>query len=393
MLRALSLVVALWCLLAPRSALAFASTIRHGYTQCTPCHVDPSGSGTLTAYGRAIADEAIRMRFPGESEQGAEAAPSAKFLWGVDLPEELSLQGDVRYLHLESKVEGAPNVSRSIWMQADFSAALQTHGFVALGSIGYADEGALPAALTRAPEKNLVSRQHWLGYSLFNGALTLRAGRFNLPFGLRVMEHTLWARASTRTSINADQQYGASAAYVGENFRAELMGIAGNLQLRPDAFREGGYSGYFEWQTPWKLTGGVSSLVLHRNLDPSTLKETWRQVHGLFGRWASPWEPLVLMTEWDYSLESPKYAPRRKGFVGFLKADVEFIQGMHLIGTLEERNIGANAPPPSWGGWLSYAWFFAPHADLRFDSIYQSIGSNAGSTGALTFLLQGHLYL
>jgi hypothetical protein len=393
MLRALALVLALSCLLAPRSALAFATTLRHGYTQCTPCHVDPSGSGTLTTYGRIIADEAIRMRFPGESEEAAEAAPSAKFLWGVDLPEQLSLQGDLRYLHLESKVEGAPNVSRNVWMQADFSAALQLHGFTALASVGYADEGSLPAALTRAPEKNLVSRQHWLGYSFLNGALMVRAGRFNLPFGLRVIEHTLWARALTRTSINADQQYGASAAWVGENFRTELMAIAGNLQLRPDAFRERGYSGYFEWQTPWKLTGGASSLVVHRNLDPSTLKETWRQVHGLFGRWASPWEPLVLMIEWDYSLESPKYAPRRKGVVGFLQADVELIQGMHVIGTGEARNVGTNGPPVSWGTWLSYAWFFAPHADLRFDSIYQRLNASAGSTSAYSLLLQGHLYL
>ena len=35
----------------------------------------------------------------------------------------------------------------------------------------------------------------------------------------------------------------------------------------------------------------------------------------------------------------------------------------------------------------------APHADLRFDSVYQHIGSSAGSTAALSLLLQGHLYL
>lgn len=393
MLRALALVLALECLLAPRSAHAFASTLRHGYTQCTPCHVDPSGSGTLSAYGRAVADEAIRMRFPGESEQAAQAAPSAKFFWGMNLPEQLSLQADLRYLRLESKAEGSPNLSRGVWMQADLNAALQLHGFTAAASIGYADEGALPAALTRGSEKNLVSRHHWLGYSLAGGALMLRAGRFNLPFGLRTMEHTLWARALTRTSINADQQYGVSAAYVGERFRAELMGIAGNLQQRPDVFRERGYSGYLEFESPYKLTGGVSSLLVHRGLDPSTLKETWRQVHGVFGRWGTPWQPLILMSEWDYSLESPRYAPRRKGVVGFLQADVEVIQGIHLLATGEARNVGVEGPPPSWGGWLSYAWFFAPHADLRIDAIYQSLGSSAGSTSATTLLVQGHLYL
>ena len=83
----------------------------------------------------------------------------------------------------------------------------------------------------------------------------------------------------------------------------------------------------------------------------------------------------------------------RKGFASFLQADVEFVQGMHLIGTGEVRNTGVRSPPASWGGWLSYAWFFAPHADLRFDTIYQSLGATSGSTSAITFLLQGHVYL
>jgi hypothetical protein len=355
--------------------------------------VDPSGGGVLTNYGRALADEAIRMRFPGEAEEGEGAAPSAQFLWGVPVPEPLLLQGELRYLHLEQKVEHTPTVSRNIWMQADFEAAVALEHFVVSASIGYAEEGSLGAALTREPEQNLVSRYHWLGYSLLDDALLLRAGRINLPFGLRGIEHTLWARARTRTSVNADQQYGVAASYADQRFRAELMAIAGNLQLRPDDFRERGYSGYFEWAVNSKLTAGASSLIVHRDLDPSTLKETWRQAHGLFGRWASDWKPLVLMTEWDFALESPRRASWRKGIVGFLQADVEVFQGMHLIGTGEAQNVGVHGPPWSWGTWLSYAWFFAPHADLRFDSVYQHIGSSAGSTGALSLLLQGHLYL
>jgi hypothetical protein len=384
----------LWgCLIAPRTALAFAWTIRDSYARCTPCHVDPSGGGILTSYGRALAEETIRMRFSGEPEGGGEVAPSAEFLWGLKPPEPLMLQGELRYLHLEQKVEGAPSMARNIWMQADFEAALALEHFVVSASIGYAHEGSLPAALTRAPEKNLVSRYHWLGYSLFDDALLLRAGRMNLPFGLRSIEHTLWARARTRTSINADQQYGVSASYADQRFRAELMAIAGNVQLRPDNFRERGYSGYFEWAAQPKLTVGASSLIVHRSLDPSTLRETWRHAHGLFGRWATNWEPLVVLTEWNFALQSPRGASWRRGFVGYLQADVEVYQGIHLIGTGEAENIGGPGQPLTWGTWLSYAWFFAPHADLRVDSIYQHFGSSEGSTSALSLLVQAHLYL
>jgi hypothetical protein len=396
--RTLPLLVALVVLfvstLCSRDVHAFASTIRHGYTQCTPCHVDPSGAGPLTAYGRAIADEAIRMHFPGETESGDESPPSAAFLWGaVRLPDSLILQGDVRYARLEQKIEAVPVMSRGIWMQADMGAALQLGAFTASGSLGYAVQGAQAAAITSAPEENLISRYHWVGYSFLDGALMLRAGRMNLPYGLRVIEHTSWVRATTRTSIDAHQQYGVSLAWAKGIWRAELMGIVGNFALSPDAFRERGYSGYVEAALAPKLTLGATSLLTHRVLDPGTLKRTFRHAYGVFGRYATPWEPLVVTGELDYSLESPRYAKRRQGVVGFLQADVEFLQGLHLIATGEISNVGLNSPPVSYGAWLSYAWFFLPHADLRVDSIVQHFGSAAGSRDGYTFLLQGHVYL
>ncbi len=379
--------------LGSRDAHAFTWMVRHGYTQCTPCHVDPSGSGLLAPYGRAVADEFVRMRFPGEAEPGGETARSAGFLWGVlPMSETIMLQGDIRYLHLEQKVPQVPVISRGIWMQADFSAAARIGNFTALGSLGYADEGALAASLTRAPSKNLVSRQHWLGYSLQDGAVMLRGGRMNLPFGLRVYEHTLWVRARTRSNINDQQQYGLSAIYQGDKLRAELMAVLGNFELRPDNFRERGYSGYVEGYLSPKWTVGASSLITYRALDPITNKQTFRQAHGIFGRYATPWEPLVLLSEWDYALESPRYAKRTQGLVGFLQADLELTQGLHLIATGEASNVGLDTPPVSLGAWLSTAWFFAPHADLRVDSIYQRLGSTQGATDSLTLLIQGHVF-
>jgi hypothetical protein len=369
--------------------------IRHDYPSCTPCHVDPSGSGILTAYGRAIADEVVRTHFRDESGESEDSSPSPQFLWGLTpLPDGLALQGDIRYLRLYQKVKHAPEQTLGIWMQADFAAALQVKHITASVSLGYADQGALDAALTRAPEKNLVSRTHWVGYSLLDDALMVRAGRLNLPFGLRVFEHTLWARAYTRTSIDSDQQYGVAAAYQTDKFRTELMAIVGNFQIRPDAYRERGYSGYIDWTPKPRMSLGFSSLITYRALDSATLKPTWRQAHGIFGRWATPWEPLVLQAEWDYSLESSRYVPQQKGMVAFGTADVEVLSGVHMMGTLEGSTVGTGNVPLSWGSWLSYAWFFMPQVDVRFDSIYQRIGSTAGpDTDIFTFLVQGHVAL
>ena len=62
----------------------------------------------------------------------------------------------------------------------------------------------------------------------FESGLMLRAGRMNLPFGIRTFEHTLWARDLSRTTINDDQQYGLAAAFTDAHWHGELMAIAGN---------------------------------------------------------------------------------------------------------------------------------------------------------------------
>ncbi|HVY31329.1 MAG TPA: hypothetical protein VHB79_32475 [Polyangiaceae bacterium] len=377
-----------------KPASAYPWMIRHHYTSCGACHYDPSGAGPITGYGRAVADSVIRMG--GESEQTAGDLPaSAGFLFGaIKTPDWLDLGGDVRLMGLAQKARGVPLQSRLVWMQLDGSATINVGDFTALGTLGYMPEGALGAALTRGTDNNLVSRQHWIGYQLSSAAeLTLRVGRMNLPFGIRSIEHTLWARKMTRTNINDTQQYGASL-YVGVgNVRGEVMGIAGNLQLRPDRYRERGYSGYIEAETLEGLSLGVSSLVTHRSLDPVSLEETWRQVHGAFARWATPYQPLVLMTEWDYTFESSRNSYYKKGLVSYVQADWEPLQGMHFIATGEANKVGVRDRYWSYGGWLSYAWFFAPHCDLRLDGIYQSVGASTGRSGQTTLLLQAHVFL
>ena len=381
-------------LLSSARAQAYPWMIRHHYTGCGACHADPSGAGPLTAYGRIAGGDFLALKTGGQAPP-SEDSPSARFLFGaVPLPNWLELGGDVRLMSLTSKPRGVPLTNRLVWMQLDAHATITVSRFVASGSLGYAPEGALGAALTRGTENNLVSRQHWLGYQLpFGSELQLRAGRMNLPFGIRNIEHTLWARKLTRTNINDEQQYGASLYFATGPVRGELMGIVGNLQLRPDLYRERGYSAYLEAEVAETLALGASSLVTHRDLDTVTLKETWRQAHGVFGRWATPYQPLVLLTEWDYVFESSRDSFYKRGLVAYVQADWEPIQGMHFMATGEANKVGVRERYWSYGGWLSYAWFLAPHADVRLDGIYQSLGSAAGKQRAVTVLLQGHIYL
>jgi hypothetical protein len=383
---ALFLLVTFW----EKPAHAYAWMIRNDYTGCNQCHADPSGGGLLTQYGRAQSDFLLRMRYG--APESYEPPRSAEFLFGLmKLPEQLLLGGDVRFARVAARVNGQ-DASRIFFMQADLHGQLAVDRIKVNGSIGYAEEGARQASLTTALEKNLVSRLHWIGADL--GAdrnWQLRAGRMNLPFGIRSVEHTMWVRATTRTDTNVSQQHGVSLAYNGAELRGEVMLIAGNFQVSPDAYRERGYSGYLEYATSQKLAFGVSSLVAGAAKDVASQQSLVRHAHGVFGRY-TPAKPLVLLAEADLLAEAPEGATTSTGFVGMLQADVAVTQGLHLIGTGEMWKAPAGFGT-SAGAWGSLVWFFLPHFDTRLDVIWQTSPTPTTSVDTTMLLAQLHAFL
>src|SRR5882672_5766622 len=87
--------------LFPGVAHAYPWMIRHDYTACAQCHVDPSGGGPLSQYGRAMGEVLLRTRYGAEAAGAdgdeAEPGPGGKFLWGaLPLPPWLDLGGSWR---------------------------------------------------------------------------------------------------------------------------------------------------------------------------------------------------------------------------------------------------------------------------------------------------------
>lgn len=379
-------------MLSGREAAAYPWMIRHDYAACAQCHADPSGGALLTLYGRAQSEVLLRTQYGGGGE-GEEPSSVSGFAFGaVKLPDELLLGADFRALYLRVKPEGAPLVDRLIWMQADMQGQVTLDRFRTNVSVGYAHEGARAAAITGWSERNLVSRTHWVGVDLGSEKeWLLRAGRMNLPFGIRNIEHTMWVRSQTRTSINDHQQHGVALAYNTEGIRTEVMAIVGNLQLSPTAYRDRGYAGYFEYAILPKFALGASSHVVHTDRDVLLGTAAWRHAHGLFWRW-SPWKPLVVMAEGDWLLASQ---PKRNasGIASMLQVDFEPIQGVHAIVTGELLNDRITANPTSYGIWTSAMWFFAPHVDLRVDGVFQELSTGAGKIGVTSLLGQIHAFL
>ncbi len=372
------------------AASAYPWMIRHPYSGCVPCHADPSGGGLITEYGRAQSELLLRTRYGGPPAE--EAGTIGNFAFGVPLPEWLLLGVSSRNLVFASMTP-PPKVTRFIQMQADARAQITVDRFRANGSLGFVHQGGRTAAITHGDEDNLVSREHWLGVDLGEDKeFLLRAGRINLPFGVRSIEHTLWARSSTRTDLDSTAQHGLSLAYSGTTLRGELMAVLGNYQIGPDDFRERGYSAFAEIAVGEHAAIGASSLLTYAARDIRLNVSNLRQAHGLMARY-SPVEPLVFMAEGDVLVAIPGDLGTLVGFTAMLQGDLEPIQGVHLMLTGEAVDEGNEGDKPSIGGWATINWFFAPHADIRLDGISKLLWTGTAYVTGVTLDAQLHFWL
>jgi hypothetical protein len=397
--RALLLVAAvLLVLLTPGRADAYTWMIRHSYAGCGVCHADPSGGEVLTPYGRAQSDLLLRTHFDRTKADQGEVSSLASFLGLFDPPPSVMLGGSARLATILKDGD-----ARFFPMQLDLYGQFRIGSFFAGGSVGVArvavgSPHARAAQVTKAQGKdyNLLSRTHYLGMDFEEGAYTARLGRLNLPFGIRIPEHTMWVRDSTRTDRDSDQQHGVALAYNSETLRAEGMAILGNYQINPDAFRERGYSFYVELMVASKAAFGVSSLYTYAKRDRLSLESNVaRGAHGAFSR-ITVIEPLALLLEADLITDSTKSL----GYTGFAQADFEIVQGLHAMVTGEMLDAGyarseetfegdkarvKGAGKLALGAWVSAQWFFLPHMDVRIDGTFRP--------GEKSVLGQFHLFL
>lgn len=382
-----------------RPAHAYAWMLRHAHHDCATCHADPSGGGLLTAYGRTQGRALLT---------GRNASPANDFLFGaVELPDALLLGADYRgAVGSEGREGSGYSAVRYTQLQLDAAAELRLGRVRLNGSLGYDHDRALAAALTTRERDNLISRTHWLGVALgAHDEVLLRAGRMNLPYGVRGPERRLFIRSpgiiglGAHSDLEQGQQHGAAVAFSSGALRGELMGILGNYQVTPSVFRERGYSGFVEIAALPTLALGASSLITHaeRSLDSGV--PLWRHAHGVFTR-ALPWQPLVLLAEGDLLVDSaapaatPSGAPvTHLGYAALLQADFDLWQGLHALATLETGRPAVSGAGACYSGWASLAWFFAPHIDLRVDAIQQSVAVGGTRLASTTWSAQLHAAL
>ncbi|MCC6336578.1 MAG: hypothetical protein IT380_21645 [Myxococcales bacterium] len=392
-------------LLLAGPAWAFPWMVKHNYGSCAACHVDPSGAGQLTQYGRAQSDILLRWHVTPRKEDD-EVSSTAHFLWFLELPEVVNLSGNLRVGGL-LRPGSTPVFVPQIMATELYGTVNLLERFVFHGSAGFGVRNYVAPAIVAprcdsthfAPGQtqcgpSFISREFWVGAKFAEEAVLVRAGRMNLPFGLRNNEHYMFVRDLTKTDINVGQQVGVAAAYNSELLRGEVMALLGNYQVGPDAYRERGYSLFAEYALKPNAYLGLSSMIAWSQADPLQQLPLTRHAHGLFVR-VAPIESLAILGELDLLVWQQPGLLDRLGFAAMAQGDWEPLQGVHVMLTLEGAHTGMGEMGPRLGVWASAAWYLLPHVELRLDNVLRRSPPQNGAPGRVDYslLFQLHTFL
>jgi hypothetical protein len=377
---------------------AYPWMVKHGYTSCQACHVDPGGAIGLTTYGRAQSDLLVRWHWDGPPQD--EPSPLAFKMFGLfPMPEWIDPSANLRAGGLVAASlsdDAVSAVPAPLLMAADLALTLDFDRVVAYADVGFGVRRIFGITLfqfTEDPDYGaLVSRRHWVGARFAEGAVFARAGRLQVPFGLHNLEHTSFVREHTRTDLNEHQQHGLSLAITGDAMRGEAMAILGNWQLYDPTQREYGYAGMFEIAPAPYVALGVSSLLTTTAEDYLYGGPSTRHAYGGHARW-SPIQSLAILAEADVLLRHSVDATS-VGAVFWLQGDWEPWQGVHFIPALEGRRLDDGFTDDALGAWVGASCNELPPTELRGDAIWRQKFSDTGSTSAAaTFVAQFRVYL
>lgn len=186
-------VLALFLALTTVRAYAFPDLVRHGYSQCTACHVSPSGGGILTPYGRQLSAEVLSTWSRPEETSPFYSSEVAKlaekgFLFG----------GDIRFAQIHHE---DPNITEGKFflMQAAPEFAFVKDHFTAVVSVG---EIVRPES--DVFRGNLYSTKYY-GLLQITDEWAVRAGRFFPTFGVPFSDHVMVTKKAMR--LNPFRQF------------------------------------------------------------------------------------------------------------------------------------------------------------------------------------------
>lgn len=231
---------------APR-AWAFPELSRHGYVNCTACHVSPGGGGLLNSYGRELSRELVSFRSAEGEQQPLHGWVNP--LRTEKLPENVHVGGNVRAIQT---LRDTATVRQGMFllMQAEVELGWRPGPLTLVGALGRQTDGT---------QAWIGSHRYWAGVSPTEESM-LRAGLFYPVFGLNLPEHFF----SVRRGMGFDEgmeTWNLEASWLGERLSAYLTGgIAANERVERAQRRDSTISAQINWHLSESSRIGISAL-------------------------------------------------------------------------------------------------------------------------------------
>lgn len=290
--------------LLPSPSWAFPEMSRHGYVNCTSCHLNSSGGGLLTSYGRDMSKEVLST-WAQDSEQN--------FAYGLWNGPEYFLAGAyVRGLQLFRETPDVKE-ARVILMQADVEAAYNRETWAMDASAGRQELGNGTG--------RFFSRRHYFIWRM-GESHNLKIGRFLKFYGLNDPNHNLYVRRDL--SFGQDTEaYALEYSYLGNNLSGYASVNFGNFGDPYSTNREKGAATTLSYHFFDKQKVGFSYYYASDDL----------QNRNVYGPWA-----IIMWLEKFYSLSELDFQDK-KGFVTSHKLAYEAATGMIPYVSWEFSNL------------------------------------------------------
>jgi len=349
---------------------AFPEMARHGYTNCTACHISTTGGGVLTPYGRELSKEVLST-WSREGEQ--------EFAYNlVRPPDWLTLGADFRSLQQYMDTSTATS-AKFIYMQGDLEAAATYKKWVLYATFGISGDSN-NGTTSGTP----ISRDHYLLYRATD-ELNVRAGRFQYAYGINLADHEISTKGGLGINDEGSETYNVEASWIGENYNFYLTGITGRFDDRAMNL-DAGISAVASAAIAGTYKTGLSYLYASNSTRT-------RDVFGPFG--ILGFTPhFFLLSEFDFQNIHPSAtSPNSQwGMADYQRLDYEFFQGFHVFLTQELKRLDfkqSSSLAKTYG--IGIQFFPRPHFEITTELEMQIQAGSPGYTD-FDFLLM-HFYL
>jgi hypothetical protein len=328
-------------------------------------------------------------------DRGGTWEGSGDFLHGaVDLPSWLALGLDFRYAGLSNDVGNSTGAKR-----VHFPMQLDAHARAAMGgSFSLAVTGGFRGQLRPntgglgsdnfqpAQSSTVISREHYVMWRPAAIGAYVRAGRFFVPYGLRMAEHALYVRRDTGLNL-LEESYGVSGGIVKNEWELHVTAFGPDF-VRKMGNRDSGGAAMFE-----KKLGDASAVGLGTRIGFS--EDAARFGGGAFGKTYFEAAKLLLMAEGNLIQLRPKNvseAVTTVGSVSYLGATFFPFRGFwaSVFGERWQTSIKVKDSATNAYG-VQLNWFPYPHFELTILGRMQAPAGIEKPTQ--TVLLMGHYYL